>query len=51
MYSRMMIMEANSEEQTAELIKRLKEHADEQRLSAAVMVDEDNIAAHAVRTW
>ena len=41
MYVRMMIMEANSEEQTAELIKRLTEHADEQRLSADIMVDSD----------
>ena len=41
MYSRMMIMEANSEEQTAELIKRLTEHAERERLSADVMVDGD----------
>ena len=41
MYSRMMIMEANSEEQTAELIKRLTEHAEAQGLAADVMVDSD----------
>ena len=41
MYSRMMIMEANSEEQVEELIKRLTEHAERERLSADVMVDGD----------
>ena len=41
MYSRMMIMEANSEKQTAELVKRLTEHAEAQGLAADVMVDGD----------
>ena len=37
----MMIMEANSEKQTAELVKRLTEHAEAQGLAADVMVDGD----------
>ena len=41
MYSRMMIMEANSEAQTAELVKRLTEHAERERLSADILVDGD----------
>ena len=41
MYVRMMIMEANSEEQTAELINRLTEHAERERLSADILVDGD----------